>query len=199
MTTNPFLRGPSPSIQGWRQSVRWGNGSPMQDGLANILRPLVFDSIMSYIDWDMAGLVQGYFAGTSSGLFRRGSISFARQLTQAQQRPVRLTIPHVDRQQELDDAAIALEGLYLFSRHGNWNFPRGRDHFVVYANCLERMVRRGTVGKIQSFRDSCRGRWNVTFGCRRDAHCGRSHGRQGTSPKVRRDRVVERALRGLAR
>ena len=116
----------------------WGNGASMQDRVANILRPLVFDSIMSNIDWDVAGLVQGYFAGTSSGLFRRDSISFARQLTQVTERPVKLKIPSIDGQEELDDAAIGLEGLYQFNRHGHWDFPGGRDQFAVYANCLER-------------------------------------------------------------
>ena len=116
----------------------WGNGASMQDKVANILRPLVFDSIMSHIDWDMAGLVQGYFTGTTSGFFRRDSVSFAGQLTQAATRPVRLSIPPIGGQQELDDAAIALEGLYNFTRHGHWDFPGGRDQFAVYANCLER-------------------------------------------------------------
>ena len=137
----------------------WGNGSTMQDALANTLRPMVFDSILSTIDWDMAGLVQSFFAGTSSGLFRRDSISFARQLTQAQRRPVTLIIPHIDGQQGLDDAAIALEGLYLFSRYGHWDFPRGRDHFAAYANCLEEWSAE-VLGKIQSFKTP-HGRWNV--------------------------------------
>ena len=151
----------SQSVDPRVQTIRtWGNGLPMQDGLANILRPLVFDSIISNIDWDIAGLVQGYFAGTSSGLFRRDSISFARQLTQAPQRPVTLTIPHVDRQQDLDDAAIALEGLYLFSRHGNWDFQGGRHQFAVYANCLERWSAEVLLA-IQSFR-TLQGRWGVT-------------------------------------
>ena len=151
---------PSPSVDPRVEAIRaWGNGASMQDGLANTLRPMVFDSIISNIDWDMAHLIQGYFAGTSSGLFRRDSISFVRQLTQAPARPVRIAIPTVDGQQKLDEAAIALEGLYLFSRHGNWNFPGGRDLFAVYANCLERWSAE-VLRAIQSF-STLQGRWNI--------------------------------------
>ena len=117
----------------------WGNGAEMQDNLTGILRPLVFDSIVSNIDWDMCGFVQGYFAGTSSRIFDKAfSVRFARQMTQANPRPVRITIPFGNEQEELTEVAIALEGLYLFRQNGNWDFPGGRDLFVAYANCLER-------------------------------------------------------------
>ena len=148
------------SVDSRVEAIRtWGNGASMQDVLVNILRPMVFDSIMSNIDWDMAGLVPSFFAGTSSGFFRRDSISFARQLTQPSSRSVTLIIPHIDGQQGLDDAAIALEGLYLFSRHGNWDFPRGREHLVAYANCLEGWSAE-VLRKIQFFRTP-QGRWDV--------------------------------------
>ena len=163
----------------------WGNGASMQDGLANTLRPIVFDSIMSNIDWDMAGLIQGYFAGTSSGIFRRDSISFARQLTQAPARPVRITIPTVDGQQELDEAAIALEGLYQFSRHGNWNYPGGREFFATYANCLERWsgeVLRG----LESFKN-LQGRWDITSAAVEMLTLGAAMA--GKAPRQRSDEV----------
>ena len=153
---------PSQTVDPVLQAIQaWGNGASMQDRFANILRPLVFDSIMSNIDWDMAGLVQGYFAGTSSGPFRRDSIGFGRQLTQAAARPVTLTIPTIGRQQELDDAAIALEGLYQFNRQGHWDFPGGRDQFAVYANCLERWSSE-VLQKITDYK-TLQGRWNIPY------------------------------------
>ncbi len=150
-----------PSVDPRVEAIRaWGNGAAMHGDLANVLRPMVFDSIIGNIDWDMAGLVQGYFAGTAPAHFRRDSIRFAGQLTQALPRSVRLAIPHVDGQQELDDAAIALEGLYLFSRHGSWDFPGGRDRFPVYANCLDQWSAQ-VLQAIQSVR-TLHGRWDIT-------------------------------------
>ena len=116
----------------------WGNGESMQDRFTNLLRPLVFDSIVSHIDWDSEGLVQSYFAGASHPVFSKSlSVGFARQMTQRQPRPVSLTIPSGNEPQELTEAAMALEGLYQFNRHGNWEFEGGRDHLSVFANCLE--------------------------------------------------------------
>ena len=138
----------------------WGNGDPMQDALANYLRPRVFDSIVSNIDWDTAGLAQPSFANRTSRAFRGDSISFAGQLTQARERSVRLIIPTSNVQEELTEAAIALEGLYQFSRHGNWDFPGGPDLFAVYANCLERW----SEDVLKGVQDYSRmgGHWNVT-------------------------------------
>ena len=131
---------PTPSVNPVVAAIRsWGNGAEMQDNLTGILRPLVFDSIVSNIDWDTAGLVQGYFAGSSSRIFDRAfGVRFARQLTQANPRRVSITIPGGDGQDELTEAAMALEGLFQFRQNGNWDFPGGRDLFVVYATCLER-------------------------------------------------------------
>ena len=130
----------TPSVNPVVSAIRsWGNGAEMQDNLAGTLRPLVFDSIVSNIDWDMCGFVQGYFAGTSSRIFDKAfSVRFARQLTQANPRPVSITIPGGNGHDELREASMALEGLYQFRQHGNWDFPEGRDLFVAYANCLDR-------------------------------------------------------------
>ena len=130
----------TPSVNPVVAAIRaWGNGAEMQDNLAGTLRPMVFDSIVSNIDWDMCGFVQGYFAGTSSRIFDKAfSVRFARQLTQANPRPVSITIPGGNGQNELREASMALEGLYQFRQHGNWDFPEGLDLFVAYANCLDR-------------------------------------------------------------
>ena len=125
-----------------------------------MLRPLVFDSIVSHIDWDSEGLVQSYFAGASHPVFAKSlSVGFARQMTQRQPRPVSITIPTGDEPQELTEAAMALEGLHLFSRHGDWEFDGGRDLFAVYSNCLERWST-DVLKQIESFR-KLQGRWDI--------------------------------------
>lgn len=139
----------------------WGNGDSMQDRVTNLLRPMIFDSIVGHIDWDTEGLVQSYFAGSAHRIFDKSfSIGFARQMTQRRSRPVSLTIPSSDGQQEFTEAAMALEGLYLFSRHGNWEFDDERDLFLVYANCLEQWSREA-LKQIESFR-SMQGRWDIS-------------------------------------
>ena len=137
----------------------WGNGAQM-DQPAAILRPMVFDSIVGHIDWDSEGLVQSYFAGSAHRIFDKSySVGFARQMTQRQLRAVTLTIPTGDGPQELTEAAMALEGLYLFSRNGDWEFDGGRDLLAVYANCLERWST-DVLKQIKSFR-KMQGSWDV--------------------------------------
>ena len=126
----------------------------------NLLRPLVFDSIVSHIDWDSEGLVQSYFAGASHPVFSKSlSVGFARQMTQRLPRPVSLAIPSGNEPQELTEAAMALEGLYQFTRHGDWEFEGGRDHFAVFANCLEQWSTE-VLEQNESYR-KMQGRWNI--------------------------------------
>ena len=138
----------------------WGNGAGMQDNLAGTLRPLVFDSIVSNIDWDMAGLTQTYFAGASPPIFDKAfSVRFARQLTQGRPRPVSITIPGSNEQDELTETAMALEGLYLFRQNGHWDFSGGRELFAVYSNCVEQWSAEILEG-IRSYRTPSR--WDPT-------------------------------------
>ena len=138
----------------------WGNGESIQDRFTNLLRPLVFDSIVGHIDWDSEGLVRSYFAGSAHRIFDKSfSVGFARQMTQRVPRPVSLTIPSGDEPQELTEAAMSLEGLYLFTRHGDWEFDGGHDLLAVYANCLERWST-DVLKQIGSFR-KMQGRWDV--------------------------------------
>ena len=139
----------------------WGNGAEMQDNLASTLRPLVFESIVSNIDWDMAGLTQTFFAGASSPIFDKAfSVRFANQVTHGRPRPVNINIAGSNGQDELTEAAIALEGLYLFRHYGDWDFSNGRELFVAYANCLERWSEEVVEG-IRSYR-KLQGQWDPT-------------------------------------
>ena len=153
---------PAKSVDPIVAAIRaWGNGTSMQDRVTNLLRPMVFDSIVGHIDWDTEGLVQSYFAGTAHRIFDKSfSIGFARQMTQRRSRPVSLTIPRGDGQQELTEAAMALEGLYQFSRHGDWEFDKERDLFAAYANCLEQWSAEA-LKQIDSYR-RMQGRWDIS-------------------------------------
>lgn len=152
---------PIPNVDPVVAAIRaWGNGESMQDRITNQLRPLVFDSIVSHIDWDSMGLVQSYFAGASHAVFSKSlSIGFARQLTQRRPRPVSLTIPSGNDPQEITEAAMALEGLYLFTRHGDWEFDNGSELFAVFANCLEQWSTE-VLEQNERYR-KMQGRWDV--------------------------------------
>ena len=115
----------------------WGNGSSLQDGLLNYIRRLLFDAIISHVDWDNEGLVQAHFVRSTTGSFRRDSISFRGQLTQPANRAVSLRIPISDEREELREAAIAIEGLYQFRQFGNWSFQGGTQSLESLGNCLD--------------------------------------------------------------
>ena len=115
----------------------WGNGGPMQENLAADLRKQLFEAVVSHINWDQEGLVQTQFARATGTNFRRNSISFQRQQTQAIPSAVTLRIPAGDGEKELSEAAMAFEGLYQFHQQGTWNFPDGSRLLEVLANCLE--------------------------------------------------------------
>ena len=178
-TTKPLLQGATPAVKRQEEidpgpvqpsptdrtvaAIRdWGNGAEMQDNLTGILRPLVFDSIVSNIDWDMAGLIPGYFSNLSPPAFDKAfTVRFARQTAQGRrQRTVSVTIPGGSGQDELTEAAMALEGLFQFRQNGHWEFPGGREFFSVYANCVERWSAEVVEG-IRSYKER-QGQWNPT-------------------------------------
>lgn len=115
----------------------WSNGQRMLDDLANRLRPLVYDSIVGRIDWDNQGLVQTEFAQATGGHFPRVAITFVDQQTISLPRSVGIRIPLNEEPADRELAAMALEGLYLFGQHGNWNFPNGSSLFATLANMLD--------------------------------------------------------------
>ena len=133
--------GPKPvAVDNRLSAIRaWGNGGPMEETLASFLRPRLFEAVVSHIDWDQEGLVRSQFAratGTNAN-FRRNSISFQRQQTQAIPSAVTLRIPAGDGEKELSEAGMAFEGLYQFHQQGDWNFPDGSRLLEVLANCLD--------------------------------------------------------------
>ena len=111
------------------------------------------------------------------------SVGFARQMTQRLPRPVSLTIPSGNEPQELTEAAMALEGLYLFTRHGDWEFEGDeQDHFAVFANCLEQWSTE-VLEQIESLQENAgpMGHPRCSGG---NAHRWRRFGGKGATPRA---------------
>jgi len=115
----------------------WGRGDPMRDNLMNHLRPMLFEAIVSHIDWDNEGLLRTRFAGNGMP-FRPDSISFAKHPVQIAQRPVMLTVPMTDEPTDLLEAAVALEGLERYREAGSWAFPGGGQRLRSLATVLDK-------------------------------------------------------------
>jgi hypothetical protein len=117
---------------------RWGGGGPMPPDEANLLRDCVYDSVLAHIDWDQLGLQRSVFASQARITFARANVHFARQTTRIPTDGTRLGIPLENSEDDLRQASITLEGLYLYRQHRNWNFPLGQQMFLRVADDLER-------------------------------------------------------------
>ncbi len=131
---------PSPPLD-WRiEAVRnWANGASLMERGAGDLRKLIYDAVISYIDWDAVGLEQTYFTRRQAGPFRERYIIFRNQQTQTRARlgAVHLTIPLTEEDNDLMQSALAIEGLLQFRHRQSWNFPNGEQHLVALSECLE--------------------------------------------------------------
>lgn len=115
----------------------WGNGATMGDNLLNRIRPVLFEAIVSHIDWDNEGILRTYWAG--SGLpFRNDSISFMHQGVQVRPRPVMIRVPMTDDPSDLLEAAVALEALEQYREYGSWTIPGGSRSLRTLATALDR-------------------------------------------------------------
>jgi hypothetical protein len=121
------------------QLNRWANNNTkMTQQLANDLRPLVFDAVYNYINWDELGCPRSIWAGPS-GLFKSAGVLFVNQSTGVRGKPkIRLDIP---LNWEDDDnrtyTYLALSGLIESSKAGSWDIPDGHKKFVCLQFCLE--------------------------------------------------------------
>ncbi len=115
----------------------WANGTRLSERVAGDLRKLVYDAVISYIDWDAIGLERTYFTQRTNGPFRERFIIFRNQQTQATPGTVRLTIPLTEDKDDLRRSALALEGLFQFRHHRNWSFPDGERYLIALSECLE--------------------------------------------------------------
>ena len=119
------------------QIQAWGNGAPMQDNLLGRLRPLLYQAILSHIDWDREGLIQAHFADGSSTSFRQTSVNFRNQSVRVAPGSITLVIPLDEGEAKMREAAVALEGLFQFHDRRNWDYPRGVHMLASLGNCLD--------------------------------------------------------------
>lgn len=113
----------------------WGNRKPITDQVAQRLRPLVFEAVTNFIDWDLAGVSRTTYVGANSP-FRSTSIVFKGQVTKSSA-PLQITLPLQEDDLSYARAATALQGLYLFADNGHWNFNDGYNYCAHAQNCLE--------------------------------------------------------------
>jgi type II secretory pathway predicted ATPase ExeA len=123
---------PDPIIDKLRD---WGNRQGIDDQVAQKVRGLVFDALIEYIDWDLLGVSRGTYVGKSKP-FNRTSIVFEEQATQSRA-SIKLNIPLDKDKGSFSNAAMALQGLYLFEKNKHWDFENGHLFLVVVQNCLE--------------------------------------------------------------
>lgn len=114
----------------------WGKGNPLDQVLANKLRPLIFEAVANSIDWDRLGLNRSNFAGGKQLALQPTSFFFDRQRTQQSgSSKVRITIPG-----ELVSPATAtnaLHGLLLANRNNNvWNFSNADTMLACFLDSL---------------------------------------------------------------
>jgi hypothetical protein len=121
-----------PPIPEHLQSLdRWQNNGEIPPLLVTYIREVLFPAIRARINWDAELLLPGHFAGSGGKPFQGRSLNFVRQTTQrAQGASVMLTIPLEG--QSITDAAIALQGLILFSHHKDWSFRHEGIHGSYY-------------------------------------------------------------------
>ena len=125
-----------------RELEVWSEKSaPLSGRTATNLRPLVFDALEKYIDWDDWGLARAAFFGSRStgrsSVFRPGDISFQHQATTPSAGRYSLMIP-ANWQDEVERArvALALQGLLQAKSIGSWAFPDGLEKLACLTECL---------------------------------------------------------------
>lgn len=115
----------------------WANGANMPEREMRPLQELIYDAVVSYIDWDAHGLERSYFARRTDGPFRQRFIAFRNQQTTVNLGAVGIIIPLEEEADDLRRAALAIEGLLQFSHHKNWSFPDAEQCLVALGECLE--------------------------------------------------------------
>lgn len=119
----------------------WDRGGPMDQVVANKLRPLIHAALSDAVDWDRLGLSRAYFVGRTGKAFQNTSIVFDRQTTQVLgSARVNISIPGALVTQSA--AAAALSGLLLASQNQHsWNFEDGDKMLRSFLDCLDTWTR----------------------------------------------------------
>lgn len=115
----------------------WKNDGSLPQALAQMLREHLFDAINDYIDWDSEFL---HFISLRDieGLWKPRHINFERS-TSFSPNMVQLVLPLSNEQ--LNDTAIAFQGMIYFRHYGHWKFNRGSQYYRYFTRYLHRWSR----------------------------------------------------------
>lgn len=123
-------------VQQIKDLDRWVNGTALPQSTAQTLRELIFPAIRERIEWDSEILLRGAFVEkTGSKLFVQANINFLNASTRRQVGGIELLLPIVTEQ--IENTALALQGMLLFTHYGHWDFPQAHDYMVYYARMIE--------------------------------------------------------------
>ncbi|WP_420566416.1 protein DpdH [Thalassobaculum sp.] len=119
----------------------WGRGGPMDQVVANALRPMILAAVADAVDWDRLGLARTYFSSGPRRALQATSFVFDRQTTQALgSATIRVAIP--GDEVSLSAAAASLTGLFLASRNkSRWDFEDGDRMLCAFLDCVEAWTR----------------------------------------------------------
>lgn len=112
----------------------WKNDGTLPQALAQILREHLFDAINDYIDWDCEFL---HFISLRDieGVWKPRHINFERS-TSFSSYMVQLVLPLSNKQ--LNDTAIAFQGMIYYRYYGHWKFDRGSQYYRYFTRYLHR-------------------------------------------------------------
>ncbi|MBO6947189.1 MAG: hypothetical protein JJ855_04335 [Rhodospirillales bacterium] len=129
---------PGPSIPEIDALSRWANSDiKLPQQVANELRPLVFDAVVSFINWDELGCPRTFWAG-SSGVFKQNGVIFENQTTKARAGSlISLTVPlNWEDDSDRTNTYLALSGLIEAERNRHWRFEGAAKKYVCLQECL---------------------------------------------------------------
>jgi hypothetical protein len=120
----------------------WRRGEKMPQTAVGDLRPIVFEALGSYIDWDTPGFQRTAFLTSTPEarwpLFLPRNIFFHEQeVGQPDSVAIPLVLPiNKDNREERRLTALALIGLVQYQRNRRWDFDGGQVAAIVVGNCL---------------------------------------------------------------
>lgn len=117
-----------------RALEEWSYGGSMSQDLMQDLREVIYAAVVAHIDWNALHLIPGEFTG-SKGFRQRNSINFARQILATARAQIHLPIPL--RDEDLAEAALALQGLLRFKLTRSWRFENGGKYYRAYLRQAE--------------------------------------------------------------
>jgi hypothetical protein len=129
---------PDPRPREIDELSRWANSdTKMTQQLANDLRPLVFDALLSFINWDEIACPRTFWAGPN-GVFKQNGVIFENQSTMPRSgSQITLIVPlNWDDDADRTNTFLALSGLIESRRKRNWNFQDAQKKFVCLQECL---------------------------------------------------------------